>query len=1199
MKKYFSGLLSGFALLASAETLPAQPIRQDVLYRIVAPSGLAIDNRMNPENLGQLYLDPEQKQDRGQLWRLVPYEDAYVIYSPYTNKSIDIVDSDAGKRPLGMWDYSRSNVNQHWMIGRADESGRSVITHRNTGWKLSFKEPEKAGSPLFALADTARGVAWRLVPTGIPVPPENARGRHEWENEQIFAVNKLPGRATAVPYPSVEELQKDSCYLYPWMTPSSDYYRSLNGLWKFHWVPEPGLRPAGFHRPGYDVSAWEEIPVPSNWEMHGYGTPIYTNVTYPFRNFPSMILPQKGFTNEKETNPVGSYRRTFQLPATWEGMEVFLHFDGVYSGMYVWINGKRVGYSQGANNDAEFDITPYVHPGENVVAAEVYRWTDGSYLEDQDMFRMSGIHRDVYLYASPKVHIRDFHLASHFEQGDYAKARFSIAAFLKNHSRRPSAGNRISVELLDPTGRRVAKLATEALQAGGGEEVKTTLSTQIENPLLWSAETPHLYTVVLTLRDADGKVTEALSSKFGFREVAIRDKRICINGQPVFFKGVNRHDTHPKYGRAVPVESMLGDIRLMKQHNINTVRTSHYPNSPKMYAMYDYFGLYVMDEADLENHGNHSISEKLSWLPAFKDRIRRVIQRDRNHPSVVFWSLGNEGGSGANFDSMYLEAKALDPSRPIHYEGKNAAADIDSHMYPDLERMTAFDQQSSDRPYFLCEYAHAMGNAPGNLSEYWDYIENASQRMIGGAIWDWVDQGINRCGEPEDRFYYGGDFGDKPNDGNFVCNGLTTPDRRLTAKLSEVKRVYQYIKMRPLAPEAGRIGVTNRYAFTDLDRFTVRWSLLRDGTPVEQGTLPPFSLAPGSTDAMTIPFRTNLVRGSEYFLNVEFLLREPTPWAEAGHVVAADQFALTPRPNPSPEPDLSGHEPLRFASTPSQLKVSGSGFSLALDRRTGFLSQLTYGGTQMLDDSCGMTINWYRAIDNDKYTDCRHYPVTCSAVCSDLLPQDNGQAVTFFAEGSAVIRSERPVRIPYTLRYRILSDGSVYVTASFVKPSDAALVRRLGLRLKMPDGFEQVEWYGLGPHENYPDRKRSATFGRWSCTVEDMASEHYVRAQSMGNREEIRWFSVENEAGDGIRVISHDRMSFSVLHYLDSELWEARHDFALPGIRHAESFVNIDLVQQGLGNASCGPTPLARYMIPENVPLHYSFRIEPSKKRQK
>lgn len=674
--------------------------------------------------------------------------------------------------------------------------------------------------------------------------PENVHGKAEWENEQIFAINKEEGHNTFVPFSSVESLKKSESFNQPWATPASDLYYSLNGTWKFHWVKQPSERPVNFYKTDYDVSSWKEIPVPANMEMQGYGTPIYTNVTYPFKNYPAMIVPQKGYTNEKEPNPVGSYRRDFTVPANWDGKEIFLHFNGVYSGFYVWINGKKVGYSQGSNNDAEFNITKYLKPGNNTIAVEVYRWTDGSYLEDQDMFRLSGIYRDVYLYATPKVHVRDFHLQSLFESNDYRTAGFKVDAIVANYDSKQAKGHTIEVTLIDPSGNSIGTMTEPVQLLKGKKEQKYTLQTKVEKPLLWTSETPHLYNVLVALKNERGEVIEAMSSKFGFRHIEIKNKRVYINNRQVFFKGVNRHEMLPRTGKVLSTESMIQDILMMKQFNVNTLRTSHYPNDPRMYALCDYYGLYVMDEADVENHGNHTLSERESWRPAFIDRLVRMIQRDKNHPSIIFWSLGNEGGAGENFMAMYEVAKKLEPTRPVHYEGQNAAADIDSHMYPSIANMSRFDQQESDKPYFLCEYAHSMGNAPGNIAEYWDYIENKSQRMIGACVWDWVDQGLNKIGEPDHHYYYGGDFGDRPTDFDFCCNGLTTPDRRVTPKLIELKKIYQYIKFRLLAVESGNVEIRNGYYFTDLNKFRLNWEVLKDGKAVENGTIESIDLAP-------------------------------------------------------------------------------------------------------------------------------------------------------------------------------------------------------------------------------------------------------------------------------------------------------------------------------------------------------------------
>ena len=1007
----------------------AQEIQEDVLYKIVSSKGLVLDNHESPTNMTGVFLEKEKKGAKGQLWRIVPYKECYVIYSPFTAKSLDIVDTDNGKHPLNLWDYSRANVNQHWRIV-PDTDGRYAILHNHSNWGITFKENEKEGAPIYAT--NVSETTWKFVKTSVKLPPENIRGKHEWENEQIFAVNKEPGHSTYIPYPSIESLRNDRLYYEkPWETPSSSFYSSLNGQWKFYWAKQPSERPVDFYKTTYDTSTWDEIMVPSNWEMLGYGTPIYTNVNYPFKNLPSKILPQKGFTNETEMNPVGSYRRNFQIPKDWDGKKIFLHFDGVYSGMYVWVNGRKVGYSQGANNDAEFDITSFVNVGENILAVEVYRWTDGSYIEDQDMFRLSGIHRDVYIYATPQIYIRDFSLRSDFQFDDLLSSKLNVDLWIKNDGGKVAKGNSVEIQLWDPFGKQVANQVQPIENLFKNKENRLSICTLVENPLLWSAESPQLYTVILALKNDQGKEIEAISSKFGFRKIEIKNKRVYLNNEQVFFKGTNRHDIDPRFGKAVPVSTMIKDIELMKRHNINTVRTSHYPNSPKMYALYDYYGLYVMDEADLENHGNHGLSDKLSWQPAFLDRIARVIQRDKNHPSVIFWSLGNEGGAGVNFDAMYKRAKELDPSRPVHYEGKNDAADIDSQMYPDIARMSRFDQLDTNKPYFLCEYAHSMGNAPGNLAEYWEYIENKSQRMIGACIWDWVDQGINKVGAPTSHYYYGGDFGDKPNDADFCCNGLVTPDRRVTAKLLEVKKVYQYIKLRPLAMSAGKIEVSNGYDFLNLNNFRVVWKILKDGMEIEQGTIDEgLNLPPNEKATLTIPYITKINSDSEFFLNIYFLTKNKMSWAEAGYCIAEEQISLNERPSIA-KVDLSSLRELKIDVLKDSLGIHGSNFQVL-----------------------------------------------------------------------------------------------------------------------------------------------------------------FVRSQSMGNREKIRWVTITDAKGDGLKITSKDNLSFSALHYTDQDLWKVAHDFKLKEIKKPEVYLNLDCIQQGLGNATCGDIPLPKYMIPENRPVSYSFRIE-------
>ena len=1179
-----ASLLAGFC----APSLSAQ-VDEDRLYRIVSPSGLAIDNRLNPDNLGNLFLSHIDRKNKGQLWRLVSYGDAYVIYSPFSNKSFDVVNAGQEDTPLGTWDFSRANVNQHFIV-TFNADGTVALNHRNSGRALAFAEGDTEGSKVFMMKAGEASAKWSLEPARDKLPPENIRGREEWENEQIVGIGKLPGHVTRIPYPDVESMRADGHYLRPWEMPSSGFYLSLNGSWKFNWSRCPDERPEDFYRKDYDVSGWDDITVPSSWEMLGYGTPIYTNVTYPFKNAPSMILPQEGYTNEYETNPVGSYRREVGIPAAWDGKRVFLHFDGVYSGFYVWVNGHKVGYSEGSNNDAEFDVTRYVHPGTNTVAVEVYRWTDGSYLEDQDMFRLSGIHKNVYMYAAPSVNIRDFHINTTFSGQSYASACLSVDAFISNDGKRKAAGYTVTAALMDPSGRQVAEASAEVAEVAAGKEDMVRLEMDVRQPLMWSAEKPHLYTLEIVLEDSSGKVVEAVSNRTGFRDIEIVDGRVYVNGQQVWFKGVNRHEIHPRHGKYVPVETSVQDILMMKRSNINMVRTCHYPQSPETYALYDYYGMYVMDEADIEAHGNHSLSEKESWLTAFEDRVDRMIRRDRNHPCVIFWSLGNESGAGENFEALYALAASMDPTRPVHYEGNSSYADMDSNMYPDIPRMIRTDKNGSDKPYFLCEYAHSMGNSPGNLAEYWEYIEN-SRRMIGGCIWDWVDQGINKPGRPDDEFYYGGDFGDRPNDAEFCCDGLVTPGRRYTAKLAETKKVYQYVKFHLSDPAGGVIMIENKYDFTDLSEFTFTYELLKDGVAVCSGTLPGLQCAPDGKADVMVPCCRDLDPGSEYFLNIRCFLADDTLWADAGYEVASEQFALTPRTAPSTE--RVAREKLVSEETDGGVRFFSDAFSVTFRPEDGMIGSLSYRGKDILVGDEAMSMLWYRSVGNDKFTDQTAYPSSRRGDSFSYTVADDSTYAEVMSEGCVVIEAEgKDWKMPYGISYRVWADGVIDVTASYTKPSGTEVIRRMGTCLAMVPGYENVRWYGKGPGESYVDRCRSAAVGIYEDTVDGFASEHYVRAQSMGNREETRWLEVTDGSGAGLRVELLDgRMSFSTLHYLDSDLWNIGHDYRLPEIRKDETFVNIDVMQQGLGNASCGPAPLQEYMIPEDRPLEHSFRI--------
>lgn len=1183
-KSFFLLLLWGL----SWGTGHAQKIDPNAYYEIISSNNLALDNQDSEESGTQVFINNRTGSSISQVWQLTTLGSGiYKISTPLSDKCVDNSKTE-GIGPLFQLDNGATSMNQLWTLTEIGENTYTFTSLAN-GMNMGISDDGQPGKAVLQLvADPADPRQhWTIRKSDLQVEIETLRGSsdNDWENETIFAVNKEPGHTTYVPFPSVESLRNSPDYRKAWERPSSSRYQLLNGNWKFHWAKQPSERPVDFYKPGYDVADWREIPVPSNWEMYGYGTPIYTNITYPHRNNPPFIQGKKGYTIMDEPNPVGSYRRDFNIPEDWKGHEIFIHFDGVYSAMYLWVNGKKVGYSQGSNNDAEFNITRYVKPGKNVLAVEVYRWCDGSYLEDQDMFRLSGIHRDVYVFATPKLRLRDYYLTSEFINGDLGKAVFKVRTNVMNYGKRVDEAA-VDITLLDQEGRQVASLSNAVQELKKGQEAVNTSDVTVENPRLWSAETPYLYTVLLELKDKAGHTLEAMSSQFGFRKIEIKDKRVYINDEQVFFKGANRHDIHPRYGKAVPVESMIEDILLFKRNNLNTIRTSHYPNDPKMYALFDYYGLYVMDEADIECHGNYSISDKESWLPAYKDRMIRMVERDKNHPSVIFWSLGNEAGDGKHFDALAEETRKLDP-RPIHYEGKNRIADMDSRMYPSIESMIEQDKEDSDKPFFLCEYAHAMGNAIGNLDEYWDYIENHSCRMIGGCIWDWVDQGINKYGELPNRYYFGGGFGDRPNDFDFCCNGIVTPDRQVTPKLMEVKKVYQYIKFKPIDLTTGKVSLENRYDFLNLDQFDLRWQLLKDGQVAESGRLPLGDVSPDKTVELTIPYQTSLDAGSEYFLNLSVHLRKDCIWANAGHEVASEQYPLTERVAVA-SVDMDFSDTLKVEEDEGQIGFRAPGFFVAFDPETAEMVSLRYAGTDMIHGKKGFSYNWFRSIDNDK-RDLLPTAVKKLAFGYELGDHQKTAVVRTSLEAT-VGEGEKRMVVPFTVVYTIYANGTVDVDATF-KAGDDFYLPRIGLRASLNPVLEQVEWYGRGPFENYRDRKNAAYVGLYRNTVTGM-EEAYVRAQSMGNRDDVRWLELRSSDGQGIRITSKDRLSFSALHFTDADLWSLPYGHDRDNVRRAEVILSLDLIQRGLGNASCGPGPRPHYEIERNKDYSYSFRIE-------
>lgn len=1008
-----------------------------------------------------------------------------------------------------------------------------------------------------------------------------------WENQHMFGENRETGHATYVPYPSVAAMKADAAYYAtPWVEPQSDLRISLNGTWKFKFSESTSSRPTSFYLENFNSSSWDDIPVPSNWEMQGYGTPIYCNEQNPFQNNPPKIGNPRG---DYGSNPVGSYIREFEIPRSWDGKRIFVNFGGIYSAAFIWVNGEYVGYTQGANNDHEFDITDMARTGTNRIAVQVIRWSDGSYLECQDMFRMSGIYRDVFVFATPTTFIRDHYITADLNSPRFNSGTFNIELDINNRSGSTSSV-KASVELIDPDGTTVYSAPAQTvsnLAAGSSSKVK--FSAELSDLSLWSSETPSLYTVVMKLTDTSGRELEAFSTKYGFRHIEQKGKFIYINNRKIFFKGVNRSDTDPVAGRAVTTDMMLTDVMLMKQNNINTIRTSHYPNAAKMYAMFDHFGLYAMDEADLECHATTWLSGDTSWEAAFVDREERMVLRDRNHPAVIFWSLGNESACGINFRACYDKVRSLDP-RMIHYEGQKdwTYTDLTSRMYPSMGVLENEDRMSDSRPHFICEYAHAMGNAIGNLKEYWDYIES-SNRTIGGCIWDWIDQGIYHPQELKNGtmrgFYTGYDF-PGPHQGNFVCNGILAPDRKPNAKLAEVKAVYQYIKSANFSPETRSFQVKNTYDFLNLDLFELQWELLADGVPVQSGTMSDIACASERSIRVTVPYNDSSLDPSvEYLLNISYALKKEMPGIDAGHILASEQFTVQERPA-LPAVDLSGSDATLTVCAGSPITVDGTDFRYTFNA-DGILTSILYRGKEFIHADHGPVFDNHRWIENDSYSTIAS-PAECKKL-SVIYPSEGNASSTKSVTVAALMSAGEFGQ--YITRYTVYANGQIDLGVTFAPASGD--IRRLGLSMQLPEGLDKVEYYARGPWANYIDRKNSTHLGVFNTTV-DGFHELFVNPQTMGGREDLRYVRFSNDAGSSLLIETEGQVNMTALHHTDAELMEAAHDFDLKP--RPETILHLDYMQRGLGNGSCGQGTgtLYQYCVPSSGTYSYKLRLTPS-----
>jgi beta-galactosidase/beta-glucuronidase len=1005
---------------------------------------------------------------------------------------------------------------------------------------------------------------------------------NDWENTRVLQRNRQPARSAFIPYSDEESAITGERGL-------SSRFRLLNGDWMFYYAPTPKELPEGFEGEEYEDWNWDTLPVPSNWQMHGYGRPLYTNVAYPFPVDPPNVPYE---------NPVGLYRRHFQVPEGWKDQQIFLLFEGVDSAFYVWVNGQMVGYSQGAHLPAEFDITPYLHGGQNLLAVQVFQYSDGSYLEDQDMWRLSGIFRDVYMMARPVVFMRDVDIRPVLNEM-LTDGEVKVQVCLKNMSGSEAEGYGVTARLLEGKKTLFEDRIGGKLRIANEDEGVVEFSKTVTATRMWTAEEPNLYTLLLTLVGPEGEDLETVRFDIGFRKVEIRDQQLWVNGVSIKIQGVNRHEFDPDRGHAVTLESMVQDVTLMKQHNINTVRTSHYINDPRWLDLCDHYGLYVVDETDIECHGVHLIGEPdmlanhEAWREAFVERGIRMVQRDKNHPSVIFWSLGNESGYGTNHDAMAEWIRSFDSSRPVHYEGARQAPmpDMVSVMYADVPTVIREGQRSDDpRPYFMCEYAHAMGNGPGNLKEYWDAFRTYP-RLIGGCVWDWVDQGIRQYTEDgEAWFAYGGDFGDKPNDADFCINGLIHPDRRPHPSLLEYKKVLEPVHVEPVDLASGRVRLTNRYAFRSLGHLDGFWDIRRDGEVLEQGRLDALMIPAGESDEISLPYTyPGNAAGTTCWLNLSFRTNEATLWSPRGLELANAQFELLTGEMPDPI-EMDSMPALFVAIEGEYVMVQGEDFRLNFDAGLGTIADWEYQGNQML--LSGPLLNIWRApTENDV-----HMAVDWRGAGFDRLEQRvttvdleiKSEAARLVIE-AVLAGYSLPPAIRCTYSYTIYGSGEILIQVQ-VKPSkELPDLPRVGVQMTLPGDFDRMQWYGRGPHENYPDRKESALVGIYNGSVQDQYFP-YIMPQENGNKTDVRWVALTNNQGVGLFAAGLELLNASASHYRIQDLDEARHTYELE--EREETILNLDHVVSGLGSNSCGPGPLAQYLIAPDE-MSFTIRLRP------
>jgi len=1012
----------------------------------------------------------------------------------------------------------------------------------------------------------------------------------EWQNPKVFGQNKRVAHAPLIPFSDEPRALS--------LAPSQSlFWKSLNGNWRFKFLNNPEAMEADYILPTYRDTDWDTIPVPSNWQLQGYGQPIYTNINMPFPLDPPHV--------PTDSNETGVYRKEFNIPDTWSDRSVVLHFAGVQSAFYVWVNGEKVGYSQGSMTPAEFDITAYLQSGNNLLAVQVIRWSDASYIEDQDFWRLSGIFRDVYLYALPPTHISDLYATTDLDP-TYTQGALQVETEISHLGKGKAKNNKLQLTLYDHTGGTVAQgvVPVEA-KIGDKETYTVSWDTPIQNPKLWSAEQPYLYTFTVALLDKKYRVTTAVKTQVGFRKVEMLNGQLCINGKSIYIKGVNRHEIDPDRGRAITEERMIEDIKLMKQHNINAVRTSHYPNQPRWYELCDEYGLYVMDETNLESHDLWQegilIGELPEWRDAMIDRAVSMVERDKNHACIIAWSLGNECGWGENFQAMEKAILEIDDTRPIHYEGRNppyqgtlSHHDFISNMYASIEDMISFTQEDTTRPVILCEYAHSMGNSTGNFKQYWDAFE-AYPRLQGGFIWDWVNQGLRKTTpEGEEFFAYGGDFGDTPNDGNFCMNGLVFSDRTPQPALQEVKKVHQFVKIAAKEEDNELVSITNQYDFISLDFLALYWTLLADGEPLTEGTAALPAVAPGETYQWDHPVKiTRLNTETEYVLDISLKLKEDLNWASAGHEVAWEQITLK-KPINKPVADIV-RDSLTLEESDGMYQVQGEGFKVTFDSRSGELNSWNYHDQELVYAPSRPNV-WRAPTDNDEGGGDRSFAARWKAYGLHNLQYEvdsvsaeidsNKQRVVVNSVGSMVAKGGE---IGFHLTYTLHAQGEVQVDYEINIPENCPTLPKVGHLWQIASDLNQFEWYGLGPHESYWDRKTGARLMRYQGTVADQYV-RYARPQECGNKTDVRWAMLTNEAGKGLMIAAVDTfLNINVHDYTLENLTEAQHPFDLKPASYIT--LHVDYQQMGLGgDDSWSPRTHPEFLLTKKQ-YRYSYKI--------